>query len=789
MSERIDIDEIGKVSKSLDTDEAGVAVTVFNLDTSSAVALNTDPGVATEYPAGSGTWNWTFDWVTRPDRTTNYLILMEGATYGQLRKYYFTWYEDNDKYKGVVYLDLTGGGTAGTGRYVGTDFRPSSNLADAKTIATRLNTKIIIVKGALTLNSNVDNYEFRAWRGFWLDSIAFANQSVINCKFINLTLTGQQNGTDVFFDQCYMVDCTDVQGWMTNATTIVNSLSKKVGADLKGDNVKALPISGATVPIDLQNGAGKFAFGSFSGLIEFTNVNSALAIIYIAGIAIDVVLGATVLKGAFVFSGTGDQTGATGRVMINVGEFTKMSTTMGVPDGELTIINKLIPGSIAEIYASNHQVAGTLGKELDAIFDKLPTNYIMGSPDAADKLTIIPIINIPYAVDLANTATVRMGMIFTTNRGAVPTTGEIAPGDITIDRKAKGGTSWVSVISTAMSESSGRVYYDALFNSALGYAEGDTIRVSMSGVSVVINSVTYQVCTPGIYYYFHIRETGVKEMYAKLPTNYIMGSSVVADKDDEIDTLVTRVGTPVALDSGSADLAGMLKKMADDNGGADFNAEFDSLNKIRTNTPADVWGYGTRTLSAFGFSVTVGDKTGFSLSATGADLILKSSTFIQAIVAAINEFATYGLTALNTLLVTTGIKAASIPAATLADDAITASKFDESTAFPIKSADIGTTTLARTGADADTLETLSDQIDLISTSDITAIKTRLEAIYQIEKGCWKLIGSPTYELWFYIAGTPDIILLKFKCYDISDNPSITNIAKVTMSYSNPVYFP
>lgn len=55
------------------------------------------------------------------------------------------------------------------------------------------------------------------------------------------------------------------------------------------------------------------------------------------------------------------------------------------------------------------------------------------------------------------------------------------------------------------------------------------------------------------------------------------------------------------------------------------------------------------------------DKAGFSLSATGADLILKSSTFIQAVVAALNELATYGLTALNTLLVTTGIKAATIP--------------------------------------------------------------------------------------------------------------------------------
>ena len=51
----------------------------------------------------------------------------------------------------------------------------------------------------------------------------------------------------------------------------------------------------------------------------------------------------------------------------------------------------------------------------------------------------------------------------------------------------------------------------------------------------------------------------------------------------------------------------------------------------------------------------------------------------------------------------------------LADDAITASKYDETTAFPIKSTDTGNTALARTGADSDTLETLSDQVDLQAT--------------------------------------------------------------------------
>jgi hypothetical protein len=52
---------------------------------------------------------------------------------------------------------------------------------------------------------------------------------------------------------------------------------------------------------------------------------------------------------------------------------------------------------------------------------------------------------------------------------------------------------------------------------------------------------------------------------------------------------------------------------------------------------------------------------------------------------------------------------------TLADDAITAAKFDEATAYPLASADTGATAVARTGADADTLETLSDEIAALPT--------------------------------------------------------------------------
>ena len=52
----------------------------------------------------------------------------------------------------------------------------------------------------------------------------------------------------------------------------------------------------------------------------------------------------------------------------------------------------------------------------------------------------------------------------------------------------------------------------------------------------------------------------------------------------------------------------------------------------------------------------------------------------------------------------------------LSNDAITSAKFDESSAYPLKSADTGATQIARVGADSDTLETLSDQLDAVESA-------------------------------------------------------------------------
>lgn len=76
----------------------------------------------------------------------------------------------------------------------------------------------------------------------------------------------------------------------------------------------------------------------------------------------------------------------------------------------------------------------------------------------------------------------------------------------------------------------------------------------------------------------------------------------------------------------------------------------------------------------------------------------------------------------------------------LADDAITSAKFDESTAFPVKSADTGATQIARVGADSDTLETLSDQMDTIATWSSAAISASYAsgAISDIRGSSWSI---------------------------------------------------
>lgn len=185
---------------------------------------------------------------------------------------------------------------------------------------------------------------------------------------------------------------------------------------------------------------------------------------------------------------------------------------------------------------------------------------------------------IPLSIDLANTSTVRLGMMLINSVDDLPSTAEITPGTISIERKAIGGTSWSLIVTNAvMSEIAGMVYYDEVFNSGSGYAEGDSLRITMKNVSITADANTFELIgATGVFFQTSIRQTmrgnddaatatalathdgkldtvdtvvdsikvdtaailvDTNETQGKLPTNNIMGSSVKTDKDDEIDTI------------------------------------------------------------------------------------------------------------------------------------------------------------------------------------------------------------------------------------------------------------
>jgi len=162
--------------------------------------------------------------------------------------------------------------------------------------------------------------------------------------------------------------------------------------------------------------------------------------------------------------------------------------------------------------------------------------------DTYVKRYVISVIPQIPVLDLANTVTNRLGLSFITNRGALPTTAEITSGSYYIYRKAKGGTSWSLVVSGASSETEGSIYIPSFLITSANYSEGDSLQIYFTNISIAIDGITYAIApATGLFFQTYIRETGVKEMYAKLPDDNIMGSSVKTDKDDEIDSILSYV--------------------------------------------------------------------------------------------------------------------------------------------------------------------------------------------------------------------------------------------------------
>lgn len=170
---------------------------------------------------------------------------------------------------------------------------------------------------------------------------------------------------------------------------------------------------------------------------------------------------------------------------------------------------------------------------LEALRDRGDSAWVTGGGGGITQSLNVQFV-LPTSVDLAGTSTVRLGIILVNALDDLPSTAEITPGTISIERKSIGGTSWSAVVTdAAMSEQAGMVYYDEVFDAGTGYAEGDSLRVTFKSVSITADSNTHEVVgASGVYFQTEIRQTmrGTDSAYTGTPPTAAAIADAVLDE-------------------------------------------------------------------------------------------------------------------------------------------------------------------------------------------------------------------------------------------------------------------
>lgn len=190
---------------------------------------------------------------------------------------------------------------------------------------------------------------------------------------------------------------------------------------------------------------------------------------------------------------------------------------------------------------------------LEAIRDHGDVAWVTGGgAGLTDILNVHAVL--PISIDLANTKTVRLGLMLTNALDDLPSTAEITPGTISIERSAIGGTSWSAVVTNAAClEQAGLVYFDEVFDAGTGYAEGDSIRITFKSQKITVSANDYDVTDAnGVMFQTHIRET----MRGTDSANTTTPPTVVAIRTemDSNSTELAKIGTPAGV-SIAADIA------------------------------------------------------------------------------------------------------------------------------------------------------------------------------------------------------------------------------------------
>jgi hypothetical protein len=221
-----------------------------------------------------------------------------------------------------------------------------------------------------------------------------------------------------------------------------------------------------------------------------------------------------------------------------------------------------------------------------AIRDRGDAAWITGGGGGiTDIINLQP--QIPTSVDLADTATVELGIMLINSLDDLPSTAEISPGTIDIARKAIGATSWTAIVTgTACSERAGQVFFNEVFDSGTGYAEGDSIRITFKNQKVTVAANDYEITSSdGIKFYTEIRQTMRGTDSAATASALSTHDGKLDTVDTNVDSILVETGEIGTAGAGLTDLGGMSTGMK-----AEVNAECDTaVNDYNTTAMTEAY--------------------------------------------------------------------------------------------------------------------------------------------------------------------------------------------------------
>ncbi|MEA3390569.1 MAG: hypothetical protein U9R64_15015, partial [Pseudomonadota bacterium] len=235
----------------------------------------------------------------------------------------------------TIYFD-TSSGITGTGFPNGTRSSPVDNITDARAIAVARNIEKIHVHGSITLNDNFDGFSFESDNPLH-GSITLNNQSIANCSFNKLSITGQANGNAQYRD-CRMQACTDLSGGMVNSR-LTDNISIKAGATCHAKNVSTAGVT--PINIDMSGTGTSFQGVPLNGQITIKNLEHSSSWIIIIGTN-NIILDSSITAGTVFVAGGGN--------------LTDNSTSI------TNLVNNLTADQTWDILKTSHTTTDTYGK-------------------------------------------------------------------------------------------------------------------------------------------------------------------------------------------------------------------------------------------------------------------------------------------------------------------------------------------------------------------------------------------------------------------------------------------